>query len=133
MGKILLLSILTGIIGCAGITAMNDEVKLAGKWQVQTIDGSPVIDRSPAYIQFTEDGQAGGNSSCNQFTGSYKQSGSEMSFGQTASTRKMCPNSLMEQEVRFLKALAKVAKVEKKNGFLLFLDAEGNILLKTTK
>ena len=129
MDRILWLFLLIGIIGCAGTSAMNDELKLAGKWQVETIAGSPVIDRSQAYIQFAEDGRVNGNSSCNQFSGSYTQSGSELSFGQMASTRKMCPDHFMEQETRFLEALAMVAKVEMQNELLLLLDNDGKELI----
>ena len=133
MGKLLLLFLFIGIIGCAGMNVTGGELELIGKWKVESIAGSPVIDRNPAYIQFTEDGRVSGNSSCNQFSGGYEQTGVQLSFGQMATTRKMCPGALMDQETRFLKSLAKVTRAEIKNELLLLLDAEGNTLFKTSR
>ncbi len=133
MSKLLLLFFLIGIIGCAGMTATNDGLELVGKWQVEALGGRPVIDRSLAYIQFSEDGKVGGNSSCNQFTGNYEWSGSKLSFGQAATTRKMCPAALMDQEKIFLKALAEVVKVEMRKELLVLLDAAGNELISASR
>lgn len=41
--------------------------ELSGIWYIEYIGDRPVIDRSPARIQFTEDGAINGNASCNRF------------------------------------------------------------------
>jgi heat shock protein HslJ len=104
-----------------------DKSELVGSWTVE------FIDRSPAFIQFTEDDKVGGNSSCNRFTGSYTFSETQLSFGQAASTRMACPQVLMEQEQRFLAALARIAQVQLENGMLELTDADGALVFKASR
>jgi len=42
------------------------------------------------FIQFSADGKATGNGSCNQFSGTYTQTGNQLSFGPIMSTKKAC-------------------------------------------
>ncbi len=65
-----------------------------------------------------------GNPSCNQFTGAYVLSGGNLTFSKLASTQKMCPSVLMEQEMRFLAAPQQVAKVLFEKGLLVILDSK---------
>jgi heat shock protein HslJ len=106
---------------------------LNGQWTIESIDDRPVIDKSPAYIEFTPEGRVGGNASCNQFTGSYVLSGPDLSFSKLASTRKMCPPALTEQETRFLAALERVAKVQFQEGLLLLQDTNDATVVKASR
>jgi heat shock protein HslJ len=106
---------------------------LIGAWTVESIGERPVIDKSPAYLEFAADDRVGGNASCNRFTGGYTLSDAQLSFGQAASTRMMCPPALMEQEGRFLEALEKVAEVKLENGRLALLDGDGNLLFRASR
>ncbi len=99
---------------------------LIGAWSVEYIGERPVIEKSNAYLEFTEDGRIGGNASCNRFTGGYTLSGSHLTFSQTGSTRMMCLPDLMEQEARFLASLEKVAEIKFDNGRLALLDSDGS-------
>jgi heat shock protein HslJ len=110
MVKVILLATVAGIAGCTSTIAASGQPELMGAWTVEYIGERPVIDNSPAYIEFAEEGRAGGNASCNRFTGAYVLSGSSLSFSNMASTKKMCFPALMEQEARFLAALEWVAK-----------------------
>jgi heat shock protein HslJ len=107
MWKWYLAIVVIGLYGCNTDMPAPDKSELVGSWTVEFIGERPVIGRSPAFIQFTEDDKAGGNSSCNRFTSSYTLSGTQLSFAQAASTRMACPEPLMEQEQRFLAALAR--------------------------
>jgi len=63
-------------------------------------------------IAFTDQGQVGGFSGCNQYTGTYSiEGGHSLSFGPLAGTRKMCPPPLMELESLTLKTLEAVEGV----------------------
>ena len=100
---------------------------LAGVWTIEYIKSRPVIDDSPAYIEFREPGRVGGNASCNRFTGSYQKAGTQLTFGKIATTRKTCAPALMEQEYRLLSALEQVSGFHFSNGLLLLVDSDGNI------
>jgi heat shock protein HslJ len=106
---------------------------LIGAWTVESIGERPVIDKSPAYLEFAEDDRVSGNASCNRFTGGYTLSGAQLTFSQAASTRMMCPPALMEQEGRFLRSLEKVAAVKFENGRLALLDSDGNLVFRASR
>lgn len=62
-------------------------------------------------MTFTADARVSGSAGCNRFSASYQLDGGKLSFGPPAATRKHCPKpeGVMEQEQRFLAALATVA------------------------
>ncbi|MBE9539866.1 MAG: META domain-containing protein, partial [Proteobacteria bacterium] len=70
---------------------------------------------------------------CNRFSASYTLSETQLSFGQAASTRMACQEALMEEEQRFLDALARVAQVQLENGILELTDADGTLVLKASR
>ena len=133
MVKVMLLAAMAGIAGCTSTIAAAGKPDLMGAWTVEYIGERPVIDNSPAYIEFAEEGRVGGNASCNRFTGAYVLSGSSLTFSNLASTKKMCFPALMEQEARFLAALEWVAKVQMRDGLLVLLDAEGVAVFKASR
>jgi heat shock protein HslJ len=104
-----------------------------GAWTVEYIGERPVIDNSTAYIQFAEEGRVGGNASCNRFTGAYVLFGSSLTFSNMASTKKMCFPALMEQEVRFIAALERVAKAQMRDGLINLLDAKDGMIFKASR
>ena len=119
--------------GCDTDMPVADKYELIGSWTIEFIDERPVIDRSPAFIQFAEENRVSGNSSCNRFIGSYAFSETQLSFAQAASTRMACPQALMEQEQRFLTALGRVAQVKQENNMLELMDADGALVFKASR
>jgi heat shock protein HslJ len=67
MGKFVLMAVLAGITGCATTSSIPGKSYLVGGWVVNDIGESPVVDDSPATIEFTQEDQVGGNASCNLF------------------------------------------------------------------
>jgi heat shock protein HslJ len=133
MGNCVLLALVIGISGCASSMSTPVESDLAGAWTVEYIGERPVIDNSPATIEFAGDGRVGGNACCNRFSGAYWLSGSSLTFSKLVSTKKMCFPALMEQETRFLAALERVAKVQIQNGLLVLLDVKGVAVFKAAR
>ena len=104
---LLSLAIVTLATACANETwqqdkqAIQKQPSLTGtSWWVEDIAGKGVIDRSHTSIEFTEDGKVAGSTGCNRYFGSAEIDGSNISFGPLAGTRKMCPASLMDQEMK---------------------------------
>lgn len=122
-----------GVIGCVMPVSTPGRSDLVGRWLVDDIDNRPVVSNSSATIEFTQDDRVVGNASCNRFVGSYVLSGSNLSFGQLATTKKMCTGPLMEQENRFLDALSQVTGLRFEQGRLFLLDGNGTSVTKASR
>ena len=128
-----MIAFLLGMVGCATSMAAPGKSDLIGSWTVEYIGERPVIDRSPAYMTFSEERRVAGNSSCNQFIGTYELHAGSLEFSKLASTKKMCHPALMEQETRFLAALQQVAKAQLVRGLLVLLDANDEMLFRASR
>jgi len=83
-------------------------------------------------LAFTDQGQAGGFSGCNQYTGAYTmQGGHSLSFGPLAGTRKACPPPLMELESLTLQTLEAVEGVYVRDESTMELYGSDEMLLAT--
>ena len=125
------------ILGCATLSgcAMYDtgpQAELGDAWVIEYISGKPVIDYSPAFMEFDNMDKVSGNASCNAFTGTYVLNGSSLSISKVATTRKMCPDALMEQEQRFVEALGEITRVESVQGLLELKNASGQTVFKAS-
>jgi heat shock protein HslJ len=84
---------------------------------------------------FGEDGNLAGNSGCNEYSGPYKVTGSQIGIGPLSSTRKACsdPAGVMGQEAQYLAALdnAEVFVVTGNN--LELREVDGTVTAKFTR
>lgn len=101
--------------------------RLAGTaWLAEDVDGKGVVDRAQSTIEFIDDKRVAGSLGCNRYTGSYAADATGMRFGQLASTRRMCPEALMQQEARFSAALGATRGFRlDRSGAMTLLDADG--------
>ncbi len=60
-------------------------------------------------VNFAADGRLAGSAGCNEYTGTYETEGSNITMGPFGTTRKLCPEPIMEQERQYLTALETVA------------------------
>jgi len=75
------------------------QIDLAGsEWGLESKEHVP-------FVQFGADGKAIGNGGCNQFSGTYEQSGQSLSFGPIRSTKRAC--LALDTETAFFDALGK--------------------------
>lgn len=56
---------------------------------------------------FGADGKVTGSAGCNTFNATYQVNGDKITIGPAATTRKACPQPIMDQEAQFLAALSK--------------------------
>jgi putative lipoprotein len=91
-------------------------------WLVEDIAGRGVVKNSQASIRFDEGGRASGSTGCNRFNGAVTIKGNTIKFGQMAITKRGCIPSLMDQELRFLKAIEEVSIFAMGKNGLLYLD-----------
>ena len=66
-----------------------------------------------------------GNAGCNSYHASYEASGSEISFGPIASTKKLCQDPEASTESRYLQLLDGVASFEISGRSMSMADADG--------
>lgn len=112
----------TILVAAAAAMAQGGGADLSGTaWLAEDIDGRGVVDRARSTMDFTKAGQVSGLAACNRYFGPVSLSGDAITFGNLAATRMMCPDTLMDQEQRFLQALSISKRFE--------LTHEGQILL----
>ncbi|ADZ70435.1 META domain-containing protein [Polymorphum gilvum] len=103
---------------------------LAGNWQVEEIDGTPVLDGVDVQLDLSSGGTAGGSTGCNTMFGQVKVSGGVLKIGPLAVTRKACPPAVMEQERKLLEVIGAVADYRKEDGALVLLSAAGGAVMR---
>jgi heat shock protein HslJ len=88
-------------------------VELEGtRWQLESLNGTPVVPGSTVTLQFDAENFAGGNSGCNSYGGSYSLDGSSIEFSEIASTLMACmDDGIMDQEAAYLGALNSAQQV----------------------
>jgi len=107
------------------------------EWQlVQVIDGNSTLSPTPplmATATFSSEGMVSGNAGCNQYSGSYEQSGSSLGVAQLAMTRKMCiADNAMQIENAFSGAFVLVSSWGVVDGRLVLKDNDGNMVIELT-
>ena len=93
-------------------------------WVVQTLDGAAFP--AAATLRFSPDGRVSGKAPCNRYFGAVKFNGSDLSIGPLGSTRMAC--EALDEETRYLLALAAMTQVKTSLGQLILRDASGREL-----
>ena len=105
---------------------------LAGsEWQVRDFAGKSINVES--WIAFKVDGTVVGNGSCNEFNGSYTESGKSLHFGLIATTMMACSEPKMSVEMNLFKALDATRKVVATELVLALFDDNGTLLATLTR
>lgn len=92
------------------------------QWLLTHPDG---IDQT---ISFGTNGQVSGSSGCNNFSGSFMQTGRMVTFGPLASTRRACQEPLQSAEARFFNLLADTRAADATMNELVFFGDRGEVL-----
>lgn len=103
-------------------------------WHVKSIDGDDIVFNAMMTMAFKEN-QVSGVAGCNNYFGTIAsvESDGEVMFSQMGSTRRACEPALMDQEQKFLHAMATIDsyRVEQDTRLLLF-DVDGNLRVRAT-
>ena len=133
----ILLLLALSLLAITGCTNNATEVSMPEfeltdtEWWVEDVDGKGVIDMSHTTLHFLEQGGVAGDTGCNRYKGSVEISGTSISFGPMAGTRKACAPALMDQEMSFYRAIAKAVSWEVPDTGLLHLrDADGKTVIR---
>ncbi|NRQ15963.1 META domain-containing protein [Ensifer sesbaniae] len=112
------------------VAAEDVPQQLVGTWLAEDIGGGGVVDDLQSTLEIREDGTFGGMAGCNHFTGTFSLSGTKITFGPAASTRKMCVPAAMTQEQKFLEALRSELSWTVEGSKLVLVKAEGATAMK---
>lgn len=98
------------------------------EWRPEALGDKTVPDDGDVFIQFGGTGQVTGSGGCNRLSGSYEVSLSRVTFGPVRSTRKLCPEPVMDVETGLLEVLGN-ARFFIRDGIRLTLhDEEGHVI-----
>jgi heat shock protein HslJ len=97
-------------------------------WALSTLGGKTPVTGTGISALFTSNDRVSGSAGCNQYTGSYTVSGSNITFSSLASTMMMCDQAVMLQETAYLKALGETKTYTVKDSQLSLFDASGSTL-----
>lgn len=110
-------SALVGLLSCGSIRNAVTLSSLGGEWNIIEINGMVVVPAPKQEFPFigfdTKNGKVYGNSGCNRMTGSFDVNAKpgRIHFGAMGSTRMLCPDMTVEQNI--LSALTRVKRYRK--------------------
>ncbi|GEM_PF-6834345 len=106
---------------------------ILGKWKVTNIQNVTLVDETNAFFNFQMEEVLSGNTSCNNYTGSFKVKGKTISISKTGATKKLCFGKLNNYEFLFFESLNRVNRFEIERNFLTLFDEEGKVLFKANR
>jgi putative lipoprotein len=105
-------------------TAGAPQTELWGtSWRLAELQGSPALQGVEATLEFPERGKVAGKGSCNRFFGTANISGDSLTLSKMGATLMACVGPGMEQEGRYLKALAAARRYSLEGDALLIYTA----------
>lgn len=113
------------------VTTKPDVTLTNTYWKLVELNGGAVVpgeDRE-LHMILRGEGQVGGYSGCNQFTGSVTVTDDGLSLGPIASTRRMCAQG-MQQEDAFLQALENAHRYSISGESLAIENAGGEVTMR---
>lgn len=125
---ILVITISVLLTSCAGL---SQNIDLEGtSWVLVRYANQPPIPGTAPTLSF-EDGQVGGNASCNSFGGDVRLSGDRIEFGDLFWTLMACmdPEGVMEQEQAYMALLGQAQHFEVMGNQLVITTVGGDTLV----
>ena len=125
---VVLFSSMLILTACSDLLPGSDP--LAGtSWQLISYAGNPVLPGTTPTAAFN-DGQVGGNASCNSYGGEYRVKGDTISIGTMFMTEMYCmPEEINVQEGAFLELLGLAQSFELLEDRLTIFPASGEALV----
>src|SRR5262245_33518097 len=130
-----MISLLVALFGCTNSTDQAGQPTLEQTyWKLVELQGKPPVASEgtrEAHLQLTPgDKRAAASAGCNRMGGSYDLAGSSLRFASMVSTKMMCQEELMQQEMVFAKALEATAAWKIADGELALMNAESAVLAR---
>ena len=117
--------------GMSGLENHDMQSLIDREWVLESIDSDGTAGaENNITLVFGEEGRLHGSAGCNRYSGSFSsQTQNLLTIGPIAATRMMCPDEVMNSEVRYLKALEAVSSYNMTNrNLMLSYDGDGKVL-----
>ena len=122
------------VVGMAMTADASGSERLEGPtWLAENIKGGGVIDNAQSTLVFASGGKVTGSGGCNRLFATATIAGDALMFGGVGTTRMACAPALMDQEQKFLGALAATRTFRFEGPYLRFYDAAGGELVRFTE
>jgi putative lipoprotein len=122
------------VMGMAMTAGAPGSERLEGPtWLAENIKGGGVIDSAQSTLVFASGGRVTGSGGCNRLFATATIAGDTLMFGGVGTTRMACAPALMDQEQKFLGALAATRTFRFEGPYLRFYDALGGELVRFTE
>ena len=132
--RTLTLAFLAGLAAAAPMRASAQSDLTGSTWLAEDIMGAGVVDRVQSTLQPMPDGRIAGSGGCNRFTGKGVIANGKVDIGLLATTRMACPPAVMDQEDKYLKALAASKRYEiGPEGLMRFFDEAGIVTVRFSR
>lgn len=106
---------------------------ILGEWKVTAIQNVTLIEESNAFFNFQMEDKLSGNTSCNNYFGSFKVDGKNLSISKTGATKKLCFGKLNNYEFLFFQSLSSVDSFKIEKNYLTLFDKEGKVIFKANR
>jgi heat shock protein HslJ len=122
------------VMGMAVTAGASGSERMEGPtWLAETIKGGGVVDSLQSTVVFASGGRVTGTGGCNRLFATANIAGDTLMFGGVGTTRMACAPALMDQEQKFLGALAATRTFRFEGPYLKFYDGNGAELVRFTE
>lgn len=122
------------LVAVTATPAVSQTDPTGSTWLAEDIGGAGVVDRAQSTLQLLPEGRVAGSSGCNRFTGAGMVRDGQVTIGLLATTRMACPPAVMDQESKFLKALAASRRYTiATDGLIRFYDGAGALTVRFSR
>jgi len=103
---------------------------VGSEWIAEDIAGATIAAGSRSTLHFVSIAQVDGDTGCNRFAGPVTEEGGNLRIGPLATTRRACAPPLMDQERRYLVAIAQGVALRRDGDLLILLDDRQHPLVR---
>lgn len=120
--------VVLAVAGCG--TATGSPPEITGEWELVEFSRGGAVVPEPVDGRATlvvTDGQLGGTSFCNSYSGTYRLDGDDLSVTGLGGTEMACAPGLMEAESAYLAALGAVEQAATADGYLVLSGGDAEL------
>lgn len=100
-------------------------------WNLVSLTRQPILADSQITAEFAE-GRVNGSAGCNSYFADYQLDDAQLNIETIGSTKKACPDDLMEQETTYLNLLDRAESAAVVNNVLTINTPDGNLVFEAT-
>lgn len=98
-------------------------------WNLVSYNQQPTLAESEITAEFAE-GRVNGSAGCNSYFADYQLDSSQLNIETIGSTKKACPNNLMEQETTYLNLLDQAENTTVVNNIMTIKTPNGDLVFE---